>query len=179
MKPNKNVKTFWTHLSRVLYPSTCTHTYTHTNTLVSKSWRLTGMFHDWKDIYIKKSTAPVRWSSVSFLTLSLWFPLSLWLSLTHSLSSLPVVLSQPSLQWCAAGRAAKAWGWQTAITSIKVSWLSQSEPIKWNLPVHWGFQLSPLATGNGVEEEGWVDVAWDSSVAFIKLLASRWWNRWL
>ncbi len=149
MKPNKNVKTFWTHLSRVLYLSTCTHTHTHKHTCVKKL--KTYRHVPWLEWYIykKKSTAPVRWSSVSFLTLSLWFPLSLWLSLTHSLSSLPVVLSQPSLQWCAAGRAAKAWGWQTAITSIKVSWLSQSEPIKWNLPVHWGFQLSPLATGNG------------------------------
>lgn len=162
------MKTFWTHLSKVLYQSTCAHTRTSLKKL--KTYRHV----PWLEGY-KKNPSCSSEMVLSFL--SLWFPLSLLC--THSLSSLPVVLSQPSsLQWCAAGRAEKAWGWQTAITSIKVSWLSQSEPIKWNLPVHWGFQLSPLATGNGVEEEGWVDVAWDSSVAFIKLLASRW-NRWL
>lgn len=156
------------------------HTYTHKHTCVKKL--KTYRHVPWLEGYIKKNQL-LQWDGPQFpfSLFFLWFPLSLSdsHSLTHSLSSLPVVLSQPSsLQWCAAGRAAKAWGWQTAITSIKVSWLSQSEPIKWNLPVHWGFQLSPLATGNGVEEEGWVEGAWDSSVAFIKLLASRW-NRWL
>ncbi len=168
MKPNKNVRNFL-----YSFKQSTISIYKYTYTLVSKSWRLTGMFHDWEDIkQINCSSEMV----LSFLSHS-FSPipsLSLWLSLTHSLSSLPAVLSQPSLQWCAAGRAAKAWGWQTPITSIKVSWLSQSEPIKWNLPVHWGFQLSPLATGNGVEEEGCVHVAWDSSVVFIKLLAFHW-----
>lgn len=79
MKPNKNVRNFLNS-----FKQSTISIYMHTYTLVSKRWRLTGMFHDWEDI--KKSTAPVRWSYFLSHSFSLipCLSLSLWLSLTLS-----------------------------------------------------------------------------------------------
>ncbi len=101
MKPNKNVRNFLNS-----FKQSTISIYKHTYPFVSKSWRLTGMFHDWEDI--KKSTAPVRWSSVSFLTLSLRFPLSLSLSLSlsdsHSLTLSPHFLQCSRSLLCSGAR---------------------------------------------------------------------------
>ncbi len=79
MKPNKNVRNFLNS-----FKQSTISIYKHTYTLVSKSWRLTGMFHDWEDI------KQINCSSEMVLSfLSHWFPLSLSLTLTHSLTLSP------------------------------------------------------------------------------------------
>lgn len=88
------LETFWSHLSRVLYISSCTHTQAVQE---SKSWRLTGMFHDWKVIKKIKKNQLLQWDGLQFpfslfLTDSLSLSLSLPLSLTLSLS--------PHFLWC-------------------------------------------------------------------------------
>ncbi len=94
MKPNKNVRNFLNS-----FKQSTISIYKHTYTLVSKSWRLTGMFHDWEDI------KQINCSSEMVLSfLSLRFPLSLSLSDSHSLTLSPHFLQCSRSLLCSGAR---------------------------------------------------------------------------
>ncbi len=92
MKPNKNVRNFLNS-----FKQSTISIYKHTYTFVSKSWRLTGMFHDWEDI------KQINCSSEMVLSfLSHWFPLSL--SDSHSLTLSPHFLQCSRSLLCSGAR---------------------------------------------------------------------------
>lgn len=178
MKPNKNVRNFLNSFKQStisIYMHTYIHTHKHTCVKKLKTYRHV----PWLEWYIYKKNQLLQWDGPQF-------PFSLFLSDSLSLSDSHSLTLSPHFLWCSR--------------SLLCSGARQEErrrleddkqplpPLKW---ADWA-SLSPSSgtsqsTGafsyrlwlrGMVEEEGWVDVAWDSSVASIKLLASRW-NRWL